>query len=113
MKINFRVRFKNKMFVSALISAIFLIITNIPSVSIMLPEWLNESVVQGILSILTLGGIFVDPTTAGLYDSEQAMEYTEPKKDQEDTENIKNTDNKKNILIFVLIIIIVILIVAL
>ena len=109
MKINFRVRFKNKMFVSALISAIFLIITNIPSVSIMLPEWLNESVVQGILSILTLGGIFVDPTTAGLYDSEQAMEYTEPKKDQEDTEN---TDNKKNILIFVLIIIIVILIVA-
>lgn len=109
MKINFRVRFKNKMFVSALISAIFLIITNIPSVSIMLPEWLNESVVQGILSILTLGGIFVDPTTAGLYDSEQAMEYTEPKKDQEVTEN---TDNKKNILIFVLIIIIVILIVA-
>lgn len=110
MKINFRVRFKNKMFVSALISAIFLIITNIPSISIALPEWLNESVAQGILSILTLGGIFIDPTTAGLYDSEQAMEYTEPKKDQEVTEN---TDNKKNILIFVLIIIIVILIVAL
>lgn len=109
MKINFRVRFKNKMFVSALISAIFLIITNIPSVSVLLPEWLNESVAQGILSILTLGGIFIDPTTAGLYDSEQAMEYTEPKKDQEVTEN---TDNKKNILIFVLIIIIVILIVA-
>ena len=109
MKINFRVRFKNKMFVSALISAIFLIITNIPSISIALPEWLNESVAQGILSILTLGGIFIDPTTAGLYDSEQAMEYTEPKKDQEVTEN---TDNKKNILIFVLIIIIVILIVA-
>lgn len=110
MKINFRVRFKNKMFVSALISAIFLIITNIPSVSVLLPEWLNESVAQGILSILTLGGIFIDPTTAGLYDSQQAMEYTEPKKDQEVTEN---TDNKKNILIFVLIIIIVILIVAL
>lgn len=110
MKINFRVRFKNKMFVSALISAIFLIITNIPSVSIMLPEWLNESVAQGILAILTLAGVFVDPTTAGLYDSEQAMEYTEPKKDQEVTEN---TDNKKNILIFVLIIIIVILIVVL
>lgn len=110
MKINFRVRFKNKMFVSALISAIFLIVTNIPSISIMLPLWCNESVAQGILSILTLGGIFIDPTTAGLYDSEQAMEYTEPKKDQEVTEN---TDNKKNILIFVLIIIIVILIVVL
>ena len=106
MKINFRVRFKNKMFVSALISAIFLIITNIPSISIALPSWCNESVAQGILAILTLGGVFIDPTTAGLYDSEQAMEYTEPKKDQE------NTDNKKNILIFVLIIIIVILIVA-
>ena len=110
MKINFRVRFKNKMFVSALISAIFLIITNIPSISIMLPEWLNESVAQGILSILTLGGIFIDPTTAGLYDSQQAMEYTEPKKDQEVT---KNTDNKKNILIFALVVIIIVLIFAL
>lgn len=110
MKINFRVRFKNKMFVSALISAIFLIITNIPSISIALPSWCNESVAQGILAILTLGGVFIDPTTAGLYDSEQAMEYTEPKKDQEVTEN---TDNKKNVLIFVLIIIIVILIVVL
>ena len=110
MKINFRVRFKNKMFVSALISAIFLIITNIPTVSALLPSWCNESVSQGILSILTLGGIFIDPTTAGLYDSQQAMEYTEPKKDQEVTEN---TNKNKNILLFVLIIIIVILIVVL
>ena len=110
MKINFRVRFKNKMFVSALISAIFLIITNIPSISIALPSWCNESVAQGILAILTLGGVFIDPTTAGLYDSQQAMEYTEPKKDQEVT---KNTDNKKNILIFALVVIIIVLIFAL
>ena len=110
MKINFRVRFKNKMFVSALISAIFLIITNIPTVSASLPSWCNESVAQGILSILTLGGIFIDPTTYGLYDSEQAMEYSEPKKDKDEVDN--KVDNKKNILIFVLIIIIVILIVA-
>ena len=107
MKINLKVRFKNKMFVSALISAIFLIITNIPSFAVMLPEWANESVFQGILSILTLGGVFVDPTTYGLCDSEQAMEYTEPKKDNE------NTDNKKDILIFILIVIVVILIFAL
>lgn len=104
MKINLKVRFKNKMFVSALISAIFLIITNIPSIAIVLPLWCNEAVAQGILSILTLGGIFVDPTTYGLYDSQQAMEYTEPKKDME------NTDNKKDILIFILIVIVVILI---
>lgn len=94
------------MFVSALISAIFLIITNIPSISIILPLWLNEAVAQGVLSILTLAGIFVDPTTYGLYDSELAMGYKEPKRDQEDT------DNKKNILIFILVIIIVILIFA-
>ena len=104
MKINWKVRFKNKMFVSALISAIFLIITNIPAISIALPLWFNEAVVQGILSILTLAGIFVDPTTYGLYDSEQAMGYTEPKK------NTDEVDNKKDILIFILIVIVVILI---
>lgn len=107
MKINWKVRFKNKMFVSALISAVFLIITNIQTVSVLLPSWCNESVAQGILAILTLGGVFIDPTTAGLYDSVQAMEYTEPKKDQEVT---KNTDNKKNILIFALVVIIIVLI---
>lgn len=106
MKINLKVRFKNKMFVSALISAIFLIITNIPSIVIMLPAWLNESVFQGVLSILTLAGIFVDPTTYGLYDSQQVMEYTEPKKDDD------NVNNKKDILIFILIVIVVILIFA-
>lgn len=110
MKINWKVRFKNKMFVSALISAVFLIITNIQTVSVLLPSWCNESVAQGILAILTLGGVFIDPTTAGLYDSEQAMEYEEPKKDQEVT---KNTDNKKNILIFALVVIIIVLIFAL
>lgn len=110
MKINWKVRFKNKMFVSALISAVFLIITNIQTVSVLLPSWCNESVAQGILAILTLGGVFIDPTTAGLYDSVQAMEYTEPKKDQEVT---KNTDNKKNILIFALVVIIIVLIFAL
>lgn len=110
MKINWKVRFKNKMFVSALISAVFLIITNIQTVSVLLPSWCNESVAQGILAILTLGGVFIDPTTAGLYDSVQAMEYSEPKKDQEVT---KNTDNKKNILIFALVVIIIVLIFAL
>ena len=104
MKINLKVRFKNKMFVSALISAIFLIITNIPSVAIKLPMWANEAVFQGILSILTLGGVFIDPTTEGIYDSAQAMEYTEPKKDDD------NVNNKKDILIFILIVIVVILI---
>lgn len=108
MKINWKVRFKNKMFVSALISAIFLIITNIPTVSVLLPSWCNESVAQGILSILTLGGIFIDPTTYGLYDSEQAMEYSEPKKDKDEVDN--KVDNKKNILIFALVVIIIVLI---
>ena len=75
MKINWKVRLKNKVFISAMISAIFLIITSIPSISAMLPEFVNENVFQGGLQILALLGIVSDGTTNGFWDSDRAMTY--------------------------------------
>ena len=75
MKINWKVRLKNKVFISAMISAIFLIITSIPSISAVLPEFVNENVFQGGLQILALLGIISDGTTDGFWDSDRAMTY--------------------------------------
>ena len=81
MKINWKVRLKNKVFISAMISAIFMIITSIPSISAVLPEFMNENVFQGGLQILTLLGIVSDGTTYGFWDSDRAMTY-ETEKDE-------------------------------
>ena len=75
MKINWKVRFKNKVFISAMISAIFMILTNIPSIMEIMPEFMNENVFQGGLQILTLLGIVSDGTTYGMWDSDRAMTY--------------------------------------
>ena len=75
MKINWKVRFKNKVFISAMISAVFMILTNIPSIVEILPEFMNENVFQGGLQILTLLGIVADGTTNGFWDSDRAMTY--------------------------------------
>ena len=75
MKINWKVRLKNKVFISAMISAIFMILTSIPSISAVLPEFVNENVFQGGLQILALLGIISDGTTDGFWDSDRAMTY--------------------------------------
>lgn len=75
MKINWKVRFKNKVFISAMISAIFMILTNIPSIMEIMPEFMNENVFQGGLQILTLLGVVSDGTTNGFWDSDRAMTY--------------------------------------
>jgi len=43
-------------------------------------------IVDQVLTVLGLLGIIVDPTTAGVNDSDRAMQYVEPWKDEEDAE---------------------------
>ena len=75
--INFKLRLQNKATLVALISAVFLMLQqfglNIPS---NIQEGVNTLVV-----ILVILGIVTDPTTKGLGDSEQALNYHEPKQD--------------------------------
>ena len=84
-KINWLVRIKNKAFWVAFIPAVLLLIQVIASVfgiQIDLGNLGNKllEVVNAVFSILVILGVVTAPTTAGITDSTQALEYTEPKK---------------------------------
>lgn len=85
MKINLKVRFKNKAFWFAIIPAILIFIQAVASVFgfvIDLGDIGNKllDVVETAFIILAIVGVVNDPTTAGIGDSETALTYNEPKK---------------------------------
>lgn len=86
MKINFLVRVKNKTFWLAVIPAIALVAQAIAAVfgyDIDLSTLVGkiQAVVNAVFALLVILGIVVDPTTDGINDSNRAMSYTEPWKD--------------------------------
>lgn len=84
MKINWKVRFQNKTFLTGLISLVVVFIYDLLQLLKIAPAVTQSAVMQvaeGILTILGMVGVIVDPTTAGVADSEQAMTYTVPKDD--------------------------------
>lgn len=87
MKINWTVRIKNKTFWLALIPALLLLIQVVAAVfGIDLKfDALGDkllAVVNALFAVLTILGVVTDPTTAGVGDSKQAMEYDKPKCDK-------------------------------
>lgn len=85
MKVNWKVRFKNKTWLTMFLSLIVGFIFNILKLFDIVPvvtENLVMNIVGQILTVLGLFGVIVDPTTAGLNDSERAMNYVEPWEDQ-------------------------------
>ena len=87
MKVNWKVRFKNKtwltMFVSLIIGFIFSMLELFdvyPSIT----ENMVMRIASEVLTFLGLIGVLVDPTTAGLGDSARALSYEEPWKDSEE-----------------------------
>lgn len=84
MKINWKVRIKNKAFWIAIVPAILLLIQQVCSVFGVAMDfsWLSEkliSIVGTVFIILTMLGVVADPTTEGMSDSATAMTYEEPK----------------------------------
>lgn len=86
MKINFLVRLKNKAFWLALIPALLLVVQTVAS--LFGYNWdfivLNQqiaAIINAVFAVLSILGIVVDPTTAGVGDSQRALTYTEPKVD--------------------------------
>jgi len=86
MKLNWKVRFRNKtwltMFISLIVGFVFNMLKLfdvIPAVS----ENLIMNIIGQVLTFLGLIGVIVDPTTAGIEDSNRAMTYEEPWKDTE------------------------------
>ena len=86
-KINWRVRFKNKVFLAAFASLCISFIygmLDLFDVVPGLPEGRLIELVQSTLAVLGLVGVIADPTTAGLGDSERALGYEEPWNDTHD-----------------------------
>lgn len=75
--INLKLRLKNKVTLAALISAVFVMLGQF---GLEIPHNIQEGV-NTLLMILVLLGIVVDPTTKGVGDSEQALNYNEPRED--------------------------------
>jgi phi LC3 family holin len=86
MKINWKVRFKNKTWLTMFISLIVGFVFNMLKLFDIVPAF-NENLVMNIvgqvLTFLRLIGVVVDPTTAGIDDSNRAMQYQEPWKDED------------------------------
>lgn len=87
MKINWKVRFKQKVFLTSFISLIVSFVYSMLALFDVFPAVTKSNVLEAVnqlLTILGLLGIIVDPTTAGIGDSDRAMSYEEPYKDPTD-----------------------------
>lgn len=86
MKINWKVRFKNKVWLSTFISLIIGFVYNVLALFDVFPAITQHAVTQivgEVLTFLGLIGVLVDPTTEGLNDSNRAMSYEEPWRDED------------------------------
>ena len=87
MKLNWKVRFKNKVWLGSFLSLIVGFVYSMLALFNVFPEVTQSLVLQllnQVLTFLGLIGAIVDPTTAGIGDSERAMGYTEPWDDRVD-----------------------------
>lgn len=89
MKLNWKVRFKNKVWLGSFFSLIIGFIYSLLALFDVFPSVTQNVIVQllnQVLTFLGLIGVIVDPTTDGLSDSNRAMTYVEPWKDEVDEE---------------------------
>ncbi|WP_281671997.1 phage holin [Pseudoramibacter alactolyticus] len=88
MKINLKLRLKNKVILVAIITNLVHIVYKLIDIIQLLlshnfvPQDMVMDVVQLVIGVFVLLGIVVDPTTKGIKDSDQAMTYEKPADDQ-------------------------------
>ena len=87
MKVNWKVRLKNKAFWIAAIPAVLLrvqVTAAVFGLELDFGDLGNKllAVVNAAFALLAILGIVTDPTTSGLSDSSRAMNYTEPVKSE-------------------------------
>lgn len=83
MKINWKVRFKNKTWLITFLLAILAFVYQILGMFDIVPAITQDMATQliaAVVNILVAIGVVIDPTTSGAGDSQQAMTYNEPKK---------------------------------
>lgn len=75
--INWKLRLQNKVTLVALLGAVFLMVQQF---GLEIPKNMQDGV-NTFIYILVLLGVVNDPTTAGLSDSNRALDYHEPSED--------------------------------
>lgn len=85
MKLNFKVRLKNKLFWTTMIPAVILLVMQVCKLFGLNLDLSGISsslldIVSTVFIILTILGIVNDPTANGISDSDLAMTYKEPKR---------------------------------
>ena len=86
-KINWKVRFKNKVFLASFFALILSFVYGMLQLFDVYPpitENQISTILNQFLNVLALIGIIADPTTSGLNDSDRAMGYIEPWQDEPD-----------------------------
>jgi len=81
MKVNWKVRFKNKVWLASFFSAIITFAYTILGMFDIYPEVTKNDVgeiISSLLMFLSLIGVIQDPTTSGLGDSLRALKYEAP-----------------------------------
>lgn len=81
MKVNWKVRFKNKVFLASFISVIVTFVYTMLEMFDVVPAITQNTVlhiVNEVLMLLSILGVIVDPTTQGVGDSLRALTYEEP-----------------------------------
>ncbi len=86
MKINWKVRLLSIKFWLALVPAILLLAQAVAAPFGYKWDFANlgtqlTGVINAVFGVLAILGVVTDPTTAGVADSEQALTYTTPKKE--------------------------------
>lgn len=82
MRINWKVRFKNKTWLLTFIAAVLTLVYRALNVVGITPHIAQEELVElatMLVGILVLLGVVIDPTTKGGSDSELAMTYKKPR----------------------------------
>lgn len=85
MKINWKLRLKNKTTLITLISTVVAFAYQLLAVFDILPSVSEDSIASMLMiliNVLAALGIVVDPTTSGMSDSMQALDYDRPKESE-------------------------------
>lgn len=83
MKINMKLRWKNKVTLTAIVLAVIALAYQLLGLFGIVPPVSQSDVIATAgmaINVLVLLGIVVDPTTGGASDSDQALAYKEPRK---------------------------------
>lgn len=85
MKINWKLRLKNKVTLLSLAALTVGFVYQACGVFGVVPAISQDEIIQGIgliINLLVVSGVVTDPTTAGLSDSKMASAYDTPRKDE-------------------------------